>query len=206
MWSKLVKNDPAAEQISINKLVGPDGYYGSRTWNVALGHSGMFGAQVDDNKMETILQMLNEIQDDLELYRTAKFGQEGIHHTFNADSGAVWTADYQCVEAQASIGSIKFMMHIFMDEKHLSTYSVIDREYIDYALTVEGVAVRSQPQSLIHISISRRISGRPPRSSGRMRSRIESTLTPNGMRLSLPSTGLAFKRYWITRMSFIPHR
>ena len=28
-----------------------------------------------------------------------------------------------------------------MDEKHLSTYSVIDREYIDYALSVEGVAV-----------------------------------------------------------------
>ncbi len=141
MWSRLVQNDPDAEQVLINKLVGPDGYFGSRSWNIAIGHSGMFGANVDDAKMETILSMLNAIHSDLDLYRLAQFGEEGIHHTYSPETGVVWTEEYQSAEGQASIGALKYLMHLFIDEQHLQTFSAVDRQYIDYALSVEGVAV-----------------------------------------------------------------
>ena len=68
---------------------GPEGEYGySVGYAVAVSESAVYNADMDDEKLAVIFQVLNAFASDDELYMLAAYGIEGTHYTMN-DNGTV---------------------------------------------------------------------------------------------------------------------
>lgn len=74
---------------------GPEGEYGySVGYAVAVSESAVYNADIDDEKLATIFQVLNAFAIDDELYMLAAYGIEGTHYTMNDNGTVTRSADF----------------------------------------------------------------------------------------------------------------
>jgi len=74
---------------------GPNGDYGySVGYAVAVGESAVYNADIEEEKLATIFQILNAFAIDDELYKLAAYGIEGEHYTDNGDGTFTRSADF----------------------------------------------------------------------------------------------------------------
>lgn len=74
---------------------GPDGDYGYCVgYAVAVGESAVYNANIDDDKLAVIFQIMNAFATDDELYMLAAFGIEGEHYTVNENGTVTRNGEY----------------------------------------------------------------------------------------------------------------
>jgi putative aldouronate transport system substrate-binding protein len=83
---------------------GPDGLYGYMNWG-PITSSLTFGKDVDDTKLERILQMIEGIQTDPELAILLRYGVEGEHWTRNEFNAIVPTEAYVNPANRGALGT-----------------------------------------------------------------------------------------------------
>ena len=74
---------------------GPNGDYGySVGYPVAVGESAVYNADIEEEKLAVIFQIMNAFATDDELYMLAAYGIEGEHYTDNGDGTYTRSADF----------------------------------------------------------------------------------------------------------------
>lgn len=91
-YAKLQSQSPGAELVAVPSFKGPTGLWGTHEWGPRKYSTG-FGKHLegDPEKLEFIIQMLETIATDEELFVAGMLGEKGTHWDFadpNADSGA----------------------------------------------------------------------------------------------------------------------
>jgi putative aldouronate transport system substrate-binding protein len=93
-YDQLMAVSPEAKVGMAPPPKGPDSLFGYMNWG-PITSSVTFGKDVDDTKLERILEMLDAIETDPELAILLRFGNEGEHWQRNPETNAVIpTADY----------------------------------------------------------------------------------------------------------------
>jgi putative aldouronate transport system substrate-binding protein len=105
----LLKTTPEAEPVYI---IGPEGPGGRGTANRPAGGFGAcaIGVHTSDEKAIRIMQILDEIQTDMDVYHKITKGDEGTHYSFDGDGLMVPNPEFQSAQTITEMGWMYFTM------------------------------------------------------------------------------------------------
>lgn len=153
---RMLSKNPGAEMVYIPPVKGPDGHYGStNSPPISRTVTTYFGANTSDEKMIRLLQMLNDIYSDKDLYALVDFGFEGEDYTINEKGQYVPMPDRFTQEAITERGARRYMMRNFMNDvamqfrltpsrlemrEHIVDFAIVDAPDYQPAFPVETAA------------------------------------------------------------------
>lgn len=106
---QLIARVPEAQPVYIYDLKGPDGQGWSGAWSrPSFGTKPKIGRDTSDEKMVKILQILQRVHTDEELYLFNFYGREGEHWHFNEEGFVVAHKEFQTGEARAELGLVGY--------------------------------------------------------------------------------------------------
>ena len=112
----LQANVPDLEPVYLTPPTGPMGTRGSAgRLPVRKDRNAFFGAGASDEKVAKILQMLNRIHSDLEIYTIAAIGLEGQHWDYDESGERISRDEWISPEGYADLGGQKFMLSNWID-------------------------------------------------------------------------------------------
>lgn len=106
----LLAANPDAEPVYFVGFAGPDGKRG--TVNRPSGGFGSvsIGANTSDEKAIRIMQILDDVQADMEVYHKVTKGDEGVHYSIDNDGLMVINKEFGTAEAITNMGWMYFTM------------------------------------------------------------------------------------------------
>lgn len=115
--ARMISKNPGVEMVYIPPVTGPEGHYGSTNSSpINRGVTTYFGANTSDETMIRLLQMLNDIYSDKDMYALVDFGFIDEDYSINDKGQYVPAPDRFSQEAITDRGARRYMMRNFLND------------------------------------------------------------------------------------------
>ena len=154
--AKLLAKRPNVEMVYIPPVTGESGLAGSYNSSIISRTAGTyFGADTSDEKMIRLLQMLNEIYSNEDLYALVVLGFEGEDYTINEKGEYIRMEGRFTSEAMTDRGTERYYMHNFLHDmalkfrlspsrltvnKQIADFAVVDAPSVQPSISSEYAA------------------------------------------------------------------